>query len=106
MDEREIITTDIPWAYAWYADRPTVWLPHEREDFFSLNDFNLPMSAMILTPYAKQVELLGSIQNGQYRAWSDLVLRRRFENPPLPVIEVIPPDGVDYLLLTNKPRIR
>jgi hypothetical protein len=106
MEENEMVCSDIPWAYAWYANRPCVWLPDEKEDFYDLNDFNLPISAIILTPYSKQAELLSDIQTGQYRDWSDLVMRRSFENPPLPVVEVIPPNGVDYLLLTNKPRIR
>ncbi|MEO0453987.1 MAG: hypothetical protein AAFY98_07600, partial [Verrucomicrobiota bacterium] len=75
MEEKELVCTDIPWAYAWYANRPCVWLPHTQNDFFSMNDFDLPTSAVILTPYTKQREFLSDIQVGEYKDWAVLITR-------------------------------
>ena len=34
----EWMTTDMPWATAWYADRASLWLPDSISDFESLHD--------------------------------------------------------------------
>ena len=34
----EAIATDIPWAVAWYAQRPAIWLPMDRKQLDTLRD--------------------------------------------------------------------
>ena len=33
LPQKAVVVTDIPWAVAWYAKRPAVWLPLEPQDF-------------------------------------------------------------------------
>lgn len=38
LPEKTVVASDAPWAVAWYADRPAVWLPLEPEDFELLQE--------------------------------------------------------------------
>jgi 4-amino-4-deoxy-L-arabinose transferase-like glycosyltransferase len=33
LPSQAVVVTDVPWAVAWYADRPAVWLPLTSDDF-------------------------------------------------------------------------
>jgi hypothetical protein len=44
------IVTDVPWAIAWYADRPAIWLPKTRGDLRKLEDKMGKIRWMVLTP--------------------------------------------------------
>jgi hypothetical protein len=49
--EDELMMSDIPWAVAWYGQSQCVGLTlNVRLDFFALNDFLKPISALYLTP--------------------------------------------------------
>lgn len=37
-EEGEIIFTDQPWAVAWYADRPAIWLPRKISEFQDIEE--------------------------------------------------------------------
>jgi hypothetical protein len=60
MRPDELIMTDVPWAVAWYGQRPALWLtiravanPKDRvptEDFAAINDSLKPVHALYLTP--------------------------------------------------------
>jgi hypothetical protein len=59
MEPDELMMSDVPWAVAWYGDRPCVWLtlnavpdpnnPYSREHFFAINDFYRPIHGLYLT---------------------------------------------------------
>jgi hypothetical protein len=64
----EWITTDMPWATAWYADRASLWLPDSITDFESLHDNVCPTGLLILSP----VSWSGPYSNfttGEYKDW-------------------------------------
>jgi len=49
--EDELMMSDIPWAVAWYGQSQCVSLSlTARTDFFAINDFAKPISALYLTP--------------------------------------------------------
>lgn len=104
--EREIQTSDVPWASAWYGDRATVWLPARRQDFFELNDFTVKISAMLLTPYSAQARLYEDINMGYYRDWAPLIRRADFRELPLPQVTVLPPNKDDYIYFSDRARWR
>ncbi|HEY5894718.1 MAG TPA: glycosyltransferase family 39 protein [Chthoniobacterales bacterium] len=73
----EIIASDMPWAVSWYADRKSLLLPMTLEDFNRLNDFNdlgAPIRGLFLTPVTGNLSL-SDIKEGEYKAWSPLILR-------------------------------
>jgi len=51
IKEDELMMSDIPWAVAWYGQSQCVSLPlSARGDFFAINDYLKPISALYLTP--------------------------------------------------------
>ncbi len=55
----EWVTTDMPWATAWYADRASLWLPDSISDFENFNDNVCPTGVILLTP----VIVVKTVQN-------------------------------------------
>ncbi len=49
-----LIVSDQPWAVAWYADTPSVWLPKTRKGFEKLEDtaarLGTPFTGILMTP--------------------------------------------------------
>lgn len=52
--EDEVVFSDQPWAVAWYADRISIWLPPDKNDFVSLesvaNEGGTPCTGILITP--------------------------------------------------------
>jgi 4-amino-4-deoxy-L-arabinose transferase-like glycosyltransferase len=101
----EIISSDMPWAMAWYGQRRCVWLPTTVEDFVELHDFWVPrgFSGLFLTPYAMDRPLFSGVIRGEYQAWATLIrsgqLPSRF---PLDKGTVLPPYNEQFFL-SNRP---
>jgi hypothetical protein len=78
MGPEEITASDMPWAIAWYADRPALWLPESERAMSSLNDYRIlgkPINGLYLTPVSGSQNLLSDIMKGEYREWSPVILR-------------------------------
>jgi Dolichyl-phosphate-mannose-protein mannosyltransferase len=95
--EKEVITSDMPWAVAWYADRKSLWLPMSIQDFITLNDYkqlNGDIVGLYLTPVTGNKAFLADIVKGEYSEWAPFILRnvtaREF---PLKVSTVMPIDN-------------
>lgn len=83
--EREIISSDIPWAVAWYADRRSLWLPMTVKDFIRLNDNNVLNGRIVglyLTPYSGNRMFQNDILKGDYKEWA-LFIKREVHGPAL-----------------------
>jgi hypothetical protein len=78
MKPNEITASDMPWAVAWYADRPAIWLPENLRAFTDFNDyrvFNAPVNGLYLTPVSGSQNTLKEILKGEYRDWAAVILR-------------------------------
>lgn len=78
MKPDEIVTSDIPWAIAWYADRRSLWLPATIKEFTDANDYNTyggPINGLYLTPASGSQNTLADILKGEYKDWAPLILR-------------------------------
>ena len=75
----ELIFTDLPWAVAWYADRPAVWLPMDRKQFDEMRTLaekqNVTVAGLLMTPESLHADRAAEVFNGEYREWSRLVFR-------------------------------
>lgn len=74
----EIIASDVPWAVAWYADRPSIWLPYDPEDLIELSDYDrlgAPVAALYFTPISGTQNTLGDLLTGEYRHWATYIIR-------------------------------
>lgn len=78
-DENEVVVADVPWAVAWYADRMSLWLPKNREQFDILQryaaDRGTPLAGVFLTPVTIDRNLATEIMQGEYSDWAWLIMR-------------------------------
>ncbi|MGF1657379.1 MAG: ArnT family glycosyltransferase [Verrucomicrobiales bacterium] len=97
MREDELVTSDIPWAVAWYADRDTIWLPTTLDAFYQINDFEhlgRPIRGMFLSPASADRPLLSGIIRGPYQEWLPLITRSGAP-PGFPLTAALPIPVVD-----------
>ncbi len=84
--EDELIMSDVPWAVAWYGQSQCIWLSlTARVDFFAINDYLKPISALYLTPQTVD----RWTQSGD---WGNLFLQ---------TVRVLPGDNSKYPLHLN-----
>jgi hypothetical protein len=78
MQPNEITASDMPWAIAWYADRPALWVPDTIKTFTDLSDYNVlggPVNGLYLTPISGSQDKLADILKGEYKDWAPIILR-------------------------------
>lgn len=96
-EEKEIITSDMPWAVAWYAQRKSVLLPESVRAFNRLHDYRVlgePITGLYLTPITGNLRLFSDIYKGTYREWALLITRPpRVDGFALPFYTALPIEG-------------
>jgi 4-amino-4-deoxy-L-arabinose transferase-like glycosyltransferase len=96
-NENEIISSDMPWAVAWYADRKSLWLPSTVNDFVSFHDYNrlgARLSGLYLTPITGNERFISDIVKGEYREWAPFILRNvSSKDFPLRAVTALPIDN-------------
>lgn len=98
----EWITSDMPWATAWYADRGSLWLPDSISDFESLHDNVCPTGILLLTP-ASWSQPVSTFFTGEYADWSPLVMGLTLPSSfPLPT--AIRQKGLEYRIWSDRAR--
>lgn len=82
LKENELIMSNIPWAVAWYGQRQCVWLTLAvqddddlPEDFFAINDYLKPVSALYLIPQTLNTRLLSQWARPDNHSWGNFVLQ-------------------------------
>ena len=101
--ENALMASDVPWAMAWYGDRPTVWVPTDDKDYLQINDGVQFITATYLTQLTFQQITATDLLTSKQR-----FLMRLFQPPPPPnfplsQVEVVTPDG-QQILLSNRVR--
>jgi len=95
--ENEIITSDMPWAVAWYADRQSLWLPMTVRDWLELNDYNQLQGrnvGLYLTPVTGNKEFISEIMKGEYKEWAPFIMRNvNTKDFPLKAVTPMAVDG-------------
>ena len=108
----EWVTTDIPWATAWYGDRASLWLPDQVSDFENFHDNVCPTGMLLITPETSDAPL-GNITTGEYKEWFSLITVGSFplnstipapQNFPLTEHFVMPGKVPGYTLWSDRPR--
>jgi hypothetical protein len=100
----EWLASDMPWATAWYADRPSLWLPDSISDFENLNDNTCPIGLLFLTPVTT-AQPLSNYTTGEYKDWFPLIARQ--PTPPgfpLSVHSATPNGGPEYNVWSDRAR--
>jgi len=98
----EWVTTDMPWATAWYGNRASLWLPDSITDFTSLNDNTCPTGLLLLTPesWSKPASILLS---GEYKDWLSLAAGTA-PSSTFPLTAHTALRGPEYIIWSDRPR--
>jgi hypothetical protein len=78
FDENEILSSDMPWAVAWYANRKTVLIPESPRVLARISDYRVlggPVRGLYLTPITGNQPLVSQIYRGALREWARLITR-------------------------------
>jgi hypothetical protein len=100
----EWVTSDMPWATAWYGDRASLWVPDSLAEFENFHDNVCPSGVLLFTPVT-WTQPISSIIAGEYKDWLPLVMG--FNAPanfPLAIHTVTGPGGPDYSIWSDRPR--
>lgn len=101
----ELQASDLPAAEAWYTDRPTLWIPHSREDFLKIHDRVEPVFSILFTPKSSDVLMYSQMlsENSEWEEWADLIRRQKPADLPQAFVTALPPNN-DYLLFSTQKR--
>lgn len=95
--DEEIITSDMPWAVAWYADRKSLWLPVSVRDFLQYSDYKQLKGQIVglyLTPITGNRPFISEIVKGEYKEWAPFIMRTvNTKEFPLKAVTALPIDG-------------
>ena len=98
----EWVTTDMPWASAWYSDHASLWLPDSINDFDNLYDTVCPTGMLYLTPVTWS-QPAGNLMKGEDKDWMPFVTRTNLPaNFPLTTHTYV--SGPEYSVWSNRPR--
>jgi 4-amino-4-deoxy-L-arabinose transferase-like glycosyltransferase len=76
MHPDELTMSDIPWAVAWYGDRPCVWTTvNSQYEFFQFNDYVKPVRALYLSLNTLNGRLFTDCMQGGVDSWGNFVLK-------------------------------
>jgi hypothetical protein len=93
----EIITSDMPWAVAWYADRECIWLPDTIATFMDMKDYDRLhglIAGVYLTPISGDARFYTDITKGEYKEWSPFILRNlKITATVYPAVTALPLDN-------------
>jgi hypothetical protein len=100
--EEELITTDIPWAVAWYADRSALLMPVDEKSWLYVNDEIHGLAGIYLTQQTHLDMRLIDVVVGYQQFWLNLYQR---PNPALPLKSLAPLlSRGEQVLLSDRPR--
>ena len=75
MQPEELTMSDVPWALAWYGDRPCVWLTLDaQDDFYAVNSMKLIL-ALYLTPQTMDGKFVTEWVEAPKRSWGNFLMQ-------------------------------
>jgi hypothetical protein len=94
------VTTDAPWATAWYGDHPSLWVPDSVSDFTNIND-NICESTLVLFTPVTLSKPMTNLTAGEQKEWLPFVLGLNIPDTfPLHRFGKFP-GTADYLIISN-----
>lgn len=103
----EIIMSDMPWGVAWYADRPSLWLPPTVKEYLELNDYGKlggRIVGMYLTPISGNQPFISGVVKGSYKEWQVFIMRSaQVRDFPLQALRPMAIDG-ECVFFADRPR--
>lgn len=98
----EWMTSDMPWATAWYSDHPSLWLPDSVTDFEKLHDNICPTGLLFFTPVT-WAQPVSNLTTGEDKDWFPFLTGVNLP-PGFPLFVNYTIPNADYSLWSNRPR--
>jgi hypothetical protein len=92
------ITSDMPWAVAWYGDHAALWLPDKIKDYETIHDQFCPSALLMFTPLTFQ-KPAANLLTGEDADWLPLVTGATAP-AYFPFTVRAKQNGIDYILWT------
>jgi hypothetical protein len=103
----EVISSDMPWAVAWYGDRKALWIPDKPGTFEEYSDYQTlggPIVMLYLTPLTRDLKYASQLVSGEYSSWGLLVLGLDRAVEAFPLRSRVFLAGNQCMLLADRPR--
>lgn len=74
---QELLSSDMPWAVAWYANRKCLLIPETVRQFNQISDFGSlgsPIVGLYLTPVSSRESFIDLLK-GSYKDWGPVIMR-------------------------------
>jgi hypothetical protein len=92
------ITSDLPWATAWYGDHASLWLPDKIGDFKDLQENVCPSAMLVLTPVTLNSPA-SDLLTGEFKDWFPFITGLNIPPDfPLSVHPPMQPGGAEYFI--------
>jgi hypothetical protein len=97
----EWVTSDMPWATAWYGRRPSLWLPDTVSDFDQLHDNVCPTGLLIISPVTLGAPVM-NLTSGEDHEWMFLLTATHLPPTfPLTAHATSPAGGPEYIIWSD-----
>lgn len=108
MNKQELMMSDMPWAVAWYGDRPCVWTTLDAgKSFYEIHDEQKNVKALYLTPLTSDArfltQMVGSAEGDWGKFYLDVMVRSNVP-PHFPLQDARAGYIPAHLLLCDRPR--
>jgi hypothetical protein len=103
----EALSSDMPWAVAWYANRKCLLLPDKPKTMLEISDYNVigaPIRGLYLTPITGDARFWSEIVRGEYREWAGVIMRNQQAINSFPLHSVMAVMEGHLLLLSDQDR--
>ena len=105
-EPNEWVTTDMPWATAWYGDHASLWLPDSVNYFVNIYDNVNPSGVILFTPVTWS-KPMSNVTTGENKEWQPFVNLNVNAIPPVFPLHVpikTGPGGPEYMFWSDRPR--
>ncbi len=100
----EILATDIPWAVAWYGDKPGLQLPRTTDALAGMHAQGVPIGGVYVTTVTGDAPYISTLVQGRERSWLPLLNQLVPEDFPWQHGIALPPGTRDQIFLTDAER--
>jgi hypothetical protein len=77
----ELMMSDVPWAVAWYGQRPCLWLTRDAQaDFYAINDYLAPVKGLYLSTVIMDDKFLSNMARGEADGWGHFIINAGMMN--------------------------
>ncbi len=104
LEPQELMSTDMPWATAWYGNRNSLHVPHTLDEFYEINDFIRPVRAMYFTQVSRNQPYLRVLRTGRYSSWYMIHQGQIPDGFPLTQGFTLPRGQLDQIFLSDRQR--